>query len=294
MADSTVHPVAPEIPADVQFEKKLGTLTTFVRVMRQAGLQIETALQLPIDDPEARERLVKYWVAGAPEINVPLPVTRVLKYEPTPSQIRAREIMGKNFLGIEEAIRHYSAAYTEEQLAALAEIRDEDGNIITEAELEECKNTHLLVAGFPMTIVDIRKKAPSKKPEKAFSSYKNARYNTQAFATEEMVGLCWHLIRKTAAGGSFSKIYQNQTALLGPKDYVPRACDLVYAVILYFMVTGERLFANGYVRTATLDSVGLRVSVGFFGAGGLYVYCYWGDDPDGGVGLSSARKSKKK
>ncbi|MDE2019867.1 MAG: hypothetical protein KGJ13_05995 [Patescibacteria group bacterium] len=293
MDNATVHPVTPEIPADVQFEKQLGTLTAFVRVMRQAGLPIETALQLPIDDPDMRERLVNYWLAGAPEINTPLPATLIVKYEPTPSQIRAREIMGKNFLGIEEAIRHYGAAYTEEQLAALAEIRDEDGHIITEAELEECKNTHLLVAGFPMTILDIRKKAPSKKPKKAFYSYKDAWYNTQAFATDELVGLCWHLIRKTAVDDSFSKAYQNQTPLLGANDYVPRACNLVYAVMLYFMVTGERLFANCYVRTVTLDSDGYRVDVGNFDADGLDVSSLWGGNPVGSFGLSSARKSKK-
>ena len=221
----------------------------------------------------------------------PAPLT--VTYEPTPSQIRAREIMGKNFLGIEETIRHYSAAYTEEQIAALAEIRDEDGNIITEAELEECKNTHLLVAGFPMTIVDIRKKAPSKKPKKTFYSYKDSRYNTQAFATDELVELRWHLIRKTEVSNSRSTAFETQKQLLGSNEYVPRACDLVYAIVLYFMVTGERLFANGYVRTITIFSDGSRVSVGGFDSDGLGVGCSGGGDAVGGFGLASARKSKK-
>ena len=46
----------------------------------------------------------------------------IVNYKPTPSQIRAREIMGKNYLGIEEVVRQFGAAYTEEQLALLAEI----------------------------------------------------------------------------------------------------------------------------------------------------------------------------
>jgi hypothetical protein len=201
-----------------------------------------------------------------------------------PAWLRAREIMGKNFLGVEEVMTHYKVMPTVEQLDALAEIP------FSETELEECKDTHLLVAGFPMTILDVRAKAPSKKP-KTFYSYKDAWYNTQAFATDEKVGLRWYLIRKTAVDSSFSKLFDNQKRLLGPKDEVPRACELVYAVVLYFMATGERLFSNTYVRTITLDADGYRVNVGYFVSGGLYVCRRWDAYPYGYVGLSSARKS---
>jgi hypothetical protein len=264
--------------------KVIGRASECMRRLMEAGVTYD-ALQTPIDDPAMRERLVNYWLAGAPELTVALPTVAAIAYEPTSSQIRARAIMGANFLGVEEVIGHYGAAYTTDQLAALAEIP------FSEAELEACKETHLLVAGYPMTILDVRAKAPSKKP-KTFYSYKDAWYNTQAFATSELVGLRWHLIRKTAVEGSFSKTFDDQKQLLGSEDVVPRACELVYAVVLYFMATGERLFTNHYVRCIDLASGGRRVIVGLFDSGGLVVYYRWFAYPCDGLGLSSARKSK--
>ncbi len=41
---------------------------------------------------------------------------------PTTSQKCAREIMGKNFFGIDEAIKHFGINPTPQQLAALSEI----------------------------------------------------------------------------------------------------------------------------------------------------------------------------
>jgi hypothetical protein len=188
--------------------------------------------------------------------------------------------MGKNFLGIEETMRHFNAAFTQEELATLAEIP------FSETELEECKNTHLLVCGYPMTILEIRAKAPSKKPKKTFYSYKDAWYNTQAFATNEKVGLRWYLIRKTAIENSFSKTFDDQKRLLGANDEVPRACELVYAVVLYFMVTGERLFETAYVRCIDLTSDGYRVNVGNFDSDGLSVNNYWDVNRGGSFGAN--------
>ena len=65
MVNSTANQASEMVSEDgVQFEKQLGQLTTFVRVMRQAGLPIETALQMPIDDKEMRARLVRFWTCG--------------------------------------------------------------------------------------------------------------------------------------------------------------------------------------------------------------------------------------
>jgi hypothetical protein len=277
-----VNSTANQLPSDIQFEKQLGTLTTFIRVMRQAGLPIEKALQMPIDDPEMRERLVRAWIAGVLE-NGAVPATAAVNFTATPSQIRAREIMGRNFLGVEEAMRHYGEQFTEEQLAALAEVP------FSEAVLEECKNTHVLVAGFPISILDIRAKAPNKKP-KTFYSYKDARYNNQAFATNEKVNVRWYLVRKEAVADSTYKTYDKQKALLSEHEEVPRACELVYAVVLYFLAADERLFPNIYVRCSDVSSGGDRVYVGYFDSDGLRVG-YWGDYHHYDyIGLAASRK----
>jgi hypothetical protein len=126
-----------------------------------------------------------------------------------------------------------------------------------------------------------------------FYQYKDAWYNTQEFAKDEKVGLRWYLIRKTAVENSFAKTFDDQKRFLGTSDEVPQACELVYAIVLYFMVTGEQLFPRVGVRTSSIYPVGRRVYVGRFDSLGLDIYSRWdGDRSDDGV-IASARKSKK-
>lgn len=208
--------------------------------------------------------------------------TRELGSRGITSSDRAREIMGKYFLGIENAVAYlYGAKVSEDEAKSLAVIP------FSEATLEECKNTHLLVAGFPMTILDISAAAP----RGTFYSNENAWYNAEAFAAKEKVGLRWYLIRKEIAPNSTSITWKDQQKLLGPKDEVPRACELAYAVVLCFLATGERLFPNRYARCVDVVSGGYRVDVGRFAASGLRVdYYYWDDRRYDRIGVASARK----
>lgn len=195
----------------------------------------------------------------------------------------AREIMGRNFLGLDAALTKFGIVMTEEELLNYPEIP------WSEDELEQCKNTHLLVAGYPLSILDVRAKAP--RNPKTFYRYEDGWYNNQRFATEERVSPRWYFIRKTPVDHSASKTWNEQQKLILSHEEVPRACELVYAIVLYYLVTGERLFPSIYVRTADIDSDGDRVSVGYFGADGLYVSSHWDDSRYISIGLLSARKS---
>src|SRR5436309_3007503 len=68
-----------------------------------------------------------------------------------PQWLRAREIMGNNFFGVEEAAEHFAAWLVGESISKLIEIP------FSEAMLEKCKHTHVLVAVLPLSIVDIAK-----------------------------------------------------------------------------------------------------------------------------------------
>ncbi|MFZ2643502.1 MAG: hypothetical protein WA117_21095, partial [Verrucomicrobiia bacterium] len=70
--------------------------------------------------------------------------------------LRIRGIMGRNFFGVEEAIKHFGVNPSPEQLAALSEIP------FSEARLREVKDTHVLVAVVPLSILDIRGKVERK------------------------------------------------------------------------------------------------------------------------------------
>ncbi|HXK32089.1 MAG TPA: hypothetical protein VJ378_01275, partial [Candidatus Paceibacterota bacterium] len=186
-------------------------------------------------------------------------------FEPTTSQKRAREIMGKNFFGVEEAVKHFGVNPTRQQLAALSEIP------FSEAVLEQSKNTRVLVAVFPLSILEVRGKVE----HKLFYNHEDAWYNKQSFA-KERGEVNWQLVCKTPVDNSISKNWQEQQALIAKDDEVPSAQVIVYTIIGHYLATGERLFEHIYVRTSSVDSGGHRVSVGYFVSGGLDVGGYWG------------------
>ena len=202
-------------------------------------------------------------------------------FEPSVSQKRAREIMDGNYFGIEEAIAHYGVNPSRRELAALAEVP------FTEEVLEAAKATHILVAVFPLSILDIRGKV-----ERAlFYGHEDAWYNKQAFAKDRGETM-WHLISKTPVENSTSRNWDDQQSLLAKDEETPTARVMTYTIVGHFKATGERLFERVYVRCSDFDSFGRRVRVGDFDSRGLSVS---GDGSGDGLrlgllGLASARK----
>lgn len=191
---------------------------------------------------------------------------------------KARAIMGPNFLGIPEVTRAFGAITKEHAAAFLAIPYDE-------ATLVACKDTHVLVSDIGISLLDVRQRVR----RGLFYSYEDAWYNGEKFAGRTE-GARWRLIRKTPVPDSTSKAYSKQLTLLAEVDEVPSARQVVYAIILTFVTTGERLFEHIYVRTSDVDSGGDHVRVGYFGEQGLDVG-YWYDGPYAHIGLASSRKS---
>lgn len=191
---------------------------------------------------------------------------------------RAREIMGRNFFGVEEATKHFGVKPTPAQLSVLSEIP------WSEETLESCKDTHVLVAVFLLSILDVRAKA------KSALFYDQSWYNKESFAKDKGTVVGWQLVRKTPVDNSTSKSWSEQQALLATNEETPAARVIVYTIISHFLATGERLFERIYVRCVDVDSSGNRVSVGRFGAVGLLVDARWGGDRGDSIGAASARK----
>ena len=202
-------------------------------------------------------------------------------YEPSTSQKLAREIMGKNFFGIEEAIKHFGINATKQQLAYLSEVP------FSEEVLKSCKDTHILVAVFPLSILDIRGIVKKQSDQTLF--YSQDWYDKEAFAKDKgEVG--WQLVRKEPIANSTSKTWNDQQALLSKDEETPTARIVVYTMIGHFLVTGERLFEKIYVRCVDLVSGGYRVRVGYFDSRGLSVIDWRDDDRNDSIGVSGARK----
>ncbi len=200
------------------------------------------------------------------------------------SRKQARAIMGTNFFGLQEAIQHFGVSPSRRQLAALSEVP------FTEATLTECKDTHILVAVFPLSILDIRGKVGTK------LFYDRDWRNKDAFVRGRGKGVAnWHLVRKTPVANSTSKTWDEQQALLAANEYVPTACTMTHTIIGHFLATGVRLFENIWVRCSDLVWNiwnNRRVSVGGFGADGLDFDSYLGDCRGrvSIIGVSVARK----
>ena len=208
-------------------------------------------------------------------------------FEATTSQKGAREIMGANYFGVEEAIKHFGVTPSRQETLALSEIP------FTEATLEQCKKTHVLVAAFPLSILEIRGKAclPAGRPQGQRLFYDQDWYSKEVFAKEKGETE-WKLVRKTPVVGSMSKTWPEQQALLAHNEETPTARVMVYAIIGHFLAMGERLFERIYVRSSDVGSHGNRVNVGNFGSDGLSVDRWDDDVRSGSVGVGASRKSK--
>jgi len=199
-------------------------------------------------------------------------------YDASTDQKLARAILGSSFIGPEDVTELMKVEFSAKQLTQLESIP------FTEATLREVRDTHVLVAGFPLSILDIRKKVPH-----LFYTSEGGWFASEAFARKK-VRLAWHLVRRDVVPGSTSKTFQEQTALLGSNDFVPRASEMTYAAILGLMATGKRIPENVYGRCEDIDSYGYRVYVGF-DSGGFSVSSYGDDGRFSHIGLAAARKS---
>lgn len=203
----------------------------------------------------------------------------VVSGDPIPdseSQAKARSIMGKNFLGLEEVRTGFGLALDPQQLAKIP---------FSEKTLHACKDTHVLVAGAPLSVNEVRKIADS-------DFYGTDRYRREPFANEKKVSVRWYLLRKEPVPKSRSKTYDQQTALLKDEE-VPFVCEMTYMVILYWLTHRERLLPDVYVRCQDKGSDGFRVGVGDFGSDGFDVGYYWDDSRNDDLGLASSVSPRK-
>ena len=180
------------------------------------------------------------------------------------SPARAREIMGANFFGVEEAVHIFGLKPTVEQASELATIP------FSEQTLQRCQRTHILVAVLPLTIVAIRNHVAAG----LFYARAGAWYNHQAFAQSVSSTSGWHLVNKVPVAGSGARKWHDQVSLLRTIDEVPNTQVLVYTIIGYYLSTGERLFSDSWVRCSDLASDGSRVGIRF-SQGMVFIGSFW-------------------
>jgi hypothetical protein len=141
---------------------------------------------------------------------------------------RAREIMGKNFFGVEEAIKVFNPKLHTNELAYLTKV-PWNKDVLT-----FCKDTHLLVAVFPLSICGVRKKHKNLFDDIFW--YKDETFANRRGKTE------WRLISKIPLVPDTRGEIRKANKLLAIDEYIPNAQTMVYATIGHFLSTGEKLF----------------------------------------------------
>ncbi len=161
----------------------------------------------------------------------------------------ACKIMGRNFFGIEAAAKHFGVNPTTRQFAALAQIP------FSEKTLNACKDSHVLVAVFPLSIANIYGTVQKLDLFHQEYNYEEAVF----FQNKGEIG--WQLVRKRPVNGSASKTWSEQQTLLSNDEEIPTARILIYTIIGHYLATKERLFKENYIRCVDLESH-FRICVG--------------------------------
>lgn len=239
------------------------------------GENADVVAERMTNGPEFLDNMAKFAIRGGPQ--------------PSMSVQRASEIMGVNFFGVEDGIRHMNTKFRRFELVGFAEVP------VTDEELEEVKDSHILVAVPSVSIVSMRENVAKKNVYPADNTWHIERIKGKEFkhpfvARTGFPG--WRLVRKTAVPKSTSKTWDEQLPLLGKNDEVPSSRVLCYTIAGHYLKNDEKLFTDVWVRTSDVVSFGLRVHV-WFDADGVGVGGYWDDRRGGGAfAVASVRKSE--
>lgn len=180
------------------------------------------------NDPPFLEALVRFAKVGSRETSV--------------SQRRAREIMGENMLGVDEAAASFALEPSMESLLALNEVP------FSSWTLRWVRRTHILVAVLPISIAEMERTA--KLGNKKLFHHSLDADNPFIVSAG---GASWCLIRRSLIKGSSGKGWQPN--LLPWGEEAPPARVVVYATLLGLMAKQMPLY-NGTVWCPEKDGGG--------------------------------------
>ncbi len=253
-----------------------GQIGATLKALENEGVTLEHLTWIRAD-PDYAKKVAKVMLQGVSE-----------KTKNSLDQKLKRRIMGRNFFGIEEAIKYFGIKPTKEQISALAKIP------FTEAELYEVRKTHLLVAVFPLSVWKMRGTYPDTDFKPFSAPYINNWYGKEPFANE-CGEVSWQLIRTTPVAESTLKTWDEQQKLLDNNEKTPTVRTMVYAIIGHRLMTGIWLFKRIRVRCSDVDSKGYHVDI-YSGCldrlcpGGIEINHSSNDICDQHIGLAVSRK----
>lgn len=162
-------------------------------------------------------------------------------YEPTTSQVEAHEIMGDNFFGVEDAMKRFQVIPTPRDLAVLSYVP------WSKETLLKCKDTHVLVAVFPLSVLQI-----AETYEEGVCFYESGifggvfRIDRHGFASKQGSEPRWYLIKKTPQCASYAG--QGDWRHVSEDEEVLEARVAMYTII-GFRKTSVSPLLNNHIHT---------------------------------------------
>ncbi|MFA6146363.1 MAG: hypothetical protein WC697_03505 [Patescibacteria group bacterium] len=184
------------------------------------------------------------------------------------SQDQAREIMGKNFIGIKEVERLFSVKLSPEQVRMWGNLQ------LPSKILEDKRDTHLLALNPEFSILKISKmvKEIETEKEKMFFKSKVENLQNQPFILKMEPG--WFLLEIEGIKDSNKLIFDEQKKFIKEGENIPSVNQVVYGAMAYYLLTKKRLFQKYYVRTSSKNSDGTPIVAGLFDERGMDIAAY--------------------
>lgn len=186
--------------------------------------------------PQTTSRPIQNIKIAQPEIPI-IPITPISDESFSPEVTRAKEIMGKNFIGPETVMKHFNIPLDKNGVEAFKRIPFSEETLITH------KDDCILVADFGISLALLEKIfAAEKNPlfKIGEDSYYNPTFKDWDLTRETQ----WRLIHKNLLSNPSHRNYYEQLNSLPEELYVPKTASIAYTVLLYYLKNNKYLFFN--------------------------------------------------
>jgi hypothetical protein len=151
---------------------------------------------------------------------------------------RAREIMGGQFLGVDDVCRFFGERiYTPNQLAALAMIPFSDAELRDRAE-----KGFFLVPDYPLSVRELTERLPNFVDMESPIGGRGG----ESFCEEKPNKVRWRLVHLNILPEMLGRGYDEQKALLAEGEEVATVATVVRLIALHYLATGMRLLPDDH------------------------------------------------
>lgn len=154
--------------------------------------------------------------------------------------------------------------------------------------LEACNKTHVLFPGYPVTLAELCQRLPDGVLRRAT---REAILNSSPYRTQCMSAR-WYLLRCGIAPGSTFEDYAKQLERMPNHEEVPQLVEVLYGMVLKYLLNGDHLFHKYYVRCAQVPTISRDevMVVGMFTKEGSAISARLINARDEDLGIAAMRK----